>query len=84
MATEKKTPRRKFIFIGVIPGIFGYGISVVGESKEDCMKALKKCYAEWKKGYPDSSTNFKGSFEDWGGRVDKIELGKGYFDDFGS
>jgi hypothetical protein len=76
--------KKKTIFIGVIPGIFGYGISVAGESKEDCMKALKKCYAEWKKGYPNEDTNFKGSFEDWGGRVEEIELGKGYFDDFGS
>lgn len=79
MANKKKT-----IWIGVIPGIFGYGISVAEESKEACMKALKKCYQEWKEDYPDPTTNFKTSFENWGGRIEEIELGKGYYDNFGS
>ena len=75
--------KKRTIFIGVIPGIFGYGINVVEESEEACMKALRREYKEWKKGYPDPTTNFNTSFENWGGRVTEVELGKGYFDDFG-
>ena len=77
------TKKKKTIWVGVIPGIFGYGISVAAESEKDCMKALRSCYLDWKKSYPDPTTNFKKSFEYWGGRVNQIELGKGYFDDFG-
>ena len=75
---------KKTIWVGIIPGIFGYGISVVDESEAKCLTALRREYKEWKKSYVDSSTNFKTSFENWGGSVEEIELGKGYFDDFKS
>ena len=41
-----KTNKKKTVFIGVIPDIFGYGISVVEETQDACMKALKKAYKE--------------------------------------
>jgi ribosomal protein S5 len=75
--------KKRTVWVGVIPGIFGYGISVAEESEEACMKALNRAYREWKKGYPDPTTNFKTSFEYWGGRVTEVELGKNYFDNFG-
>ena len=78
MAKKKQT-----IWIGIIPDIFGYGISVAGNSEAECMTALRASYKKWKKGYPDPSTNFKTSFENWGGRVSEVELGKSYFDNFG-
>jgi len=75
--------KKKTIWIGVIPDIFGYGISVAEESEEACMKALKRAYREWKTGcYGNQATNFKDSFENWGGRVKEVELGKKYFDNF--
>lgn len=77
-----KKPKQT-IWIGVIPDIFGYGISVAGNSKAECLDALKKSYKKWKEGYPNEDTNFKKSYEDFGGRVDEIELGKAYFDNFG-
>jgi predicted RNase H-like HicB family nuclease len=78
MAKKKQT-----IWVGIIPDIFGYGMSVLGNTEAECMKALKDGYKEWKKGYPDPSTNFKTSFENWGGFVREIELNKTYFDNFG-
>ena len=72
----------KTVWIGMIPGIFGYGLSAVGDTKKECMDALKKGYDEFKKGYPDPTTNFKKSYEYWGGYCKKVEMGKAYYDDF--
>lgn len=72
------------IYIGVIPAIFGYGISVASDSKEGAMTALRSAYDGWKEARPDSDTNFDSSFESWGGSVIKVELGKAYHDDFNS
>jgi len=72
----------KTVWIGIIPEIFGYGISVVELSEESCYKALKKEYREWKKLQPDSSTNFDDSFEYYGGSVKEVQLGKCYYEDF--
>ena len=73
---------RKHIYIGVIPAIFGYGINVASDTQEGAMVALRKAYDEWKVARPNPDTNFEKSFEDWGGRVEKVELGKAYNDDF--
>jgi len=84
----------KTIWVGIIPDIFGYGISVAEESEEKCLKALKKIYRDWVKGEPDTygimrhengkaMTRFEKAMEHWGGRVEEIELGKCYYDNFG-
>lgn len=74
----------KTIFIGVIPGIFGYGISVASDTREGAMDAMHEAYDDWKKVRPNPDTNFETSFEEWGGRIEEVVLGKTYYDDFGS
>ena len=64
---------RKEVFFGRIPGIFGYDISAVGTSEKDVMSKLKKTYDEFKEGRPDKNTNFKKSFEYYGGNITKFE-----------
>jgi hypothetical protein len=76
--------KAKTIWMGIIPGIFGYGISVASETEAGAMKALRKAYAEWKVARPNQETNFKSSFEQWGGHVFEVELNKSYFDSFNS
>jgi hypothetical protein len=78
--------RKSYIWMATIPDIFGYGLIVVDKSEELALKALKKEYYAWKKtnrkaGYYSDST-FNSSWEDWGGRTEKIELGKAYNDGF--
>jgi hypothetical protein len=72
------------IWLGIIPGIFGYGISVAETSKAKAMTALRKAYDEYKEANPNPNTDFETSFEYWGGSVSKIELGRSYFDGFKS
>ena len=74
----------KHIYIGIIPGIFGYGISVASKTQDGAFRALRKAYAGWKEVYPDNTTSFVDSFEYYGGRVEKVELDKAYHDDFNS
>jgi hypothetical protein len=73
----------KYIWIGIIPDIFGYGITVASMTEEGAMKALRKAYREWKVHRPNPETNFKLAMENWGGRIEKIELDKTYSDNFG-
>ena len=68
----------KKIWFGEIPEIFGYGISCLGNSKKDVMDCLRKSYNEWKKNLPDPETNFSNSFDQYGGYVIQIEIGKAY------
>jgi hypothetical protein len=75
------------IWIGVIPGIFGYGISVASETKEGAMKALKKSWksfldATTRQGFGQPAT-FKEHFESFGGHVTEVELDRAYYDNFG-
>ncbi len=70
----------KKIWFGNIPEVFGYGISCLGNSKKEVMDTMKKEYAEWKKQRPDPETNFNKSFEYFGGYVEEIEIGKGYYE----
>lgn len=84
----------KTIWIGIIPGIFGYGISVAEDSEEKCMKALERGYQAWLDGsesddyeeqfHEDGTemTRFEKALEHWGGSVDEVALGKIYNDDF--
>jgi hypothetical protein len=89
-----KATKKKTIWIGIIPDIFGYGISVAAETETDCEKALKKTYRNWSKGRSDDYgdmrdengrklTRFEKAMENWGGRITEVELGKTYFDNFG-
>lgn len=88
-----KQLKKKTIWIGVIPSIFGYGMSVAAESEEECLKALKKDYRDWSKGRSDDYgdmrdengkklTRFEKAMENWGGRIEEVELGKVYWDNF--
>lgn len=77
--------KKKELWIGQIPDIFGYGMSVVSESKAGAMKALRLKYAEWKRNLgpmADPTTNFKKSFEYFGGYVGKVDLDRVYHDGF--
>jgi predicted RNase H-like HicB family nuclease len=88
--------KKRTIWMGTIPEIFGYGLSVVGETREECEAALKKGYREWTKNSAYSSddygdmrdkngkklTRFEKAMEYWGGSVFQVELGKIYYDDF--
>ncbi len=66
------------IWFGNIPDIFGYGISCLGNSKKEVMETMKKKYEKLKKHSPDEDTNFRTSFDYYGGSVYQVELGKGY------
>jgi predicted RNase H-like HicB family nuclease len=79
MQNNTKTERSK-IWFGEIPDIFGYGISALGNSKKEVMDTLRKGYDEWKKSCPDEETNFRDSFENYGGYVRLVEIGKAYSD----
>lgn len=79
----KKKEQIAPIYIGVIPGIFGYGIAAWHPTEDGCRKALKAKFYDWKRQQPSPST-FESAFERWGGRIELIEAGKAYYDDFGS
>jgi hypothetical protein len=44
------------------------------------MDTLRKGYDKWKKHRPDEETNFRDSFENYGGNVRLVRLGKAYSD----
>jgi hypothetical protein len=72
------------VWVGIIPEIFGYGINAIGHTKADVMKVLRQSYDEWKISRPDPTTNFKDSYQRFGGHVFKVEVGKAYHDNFNS
>lgn len=82
MATKRTT--KPTLWVGIIPGIFGYGINALGRTKAETEAALRKAYAQHKKAQPDSSTDFETSFQYWGGCVFKVKVGHAYFDGFRS
>jgi len=71
------------MWIGIIPGAFGYGITVLECTKDEARKSLKKFYYAWKR-----SNNFNLTYAQamdyFGGRIFEVETGKQYYDDFGS
>lgn len=90
-----KNNKKRTVWVGIIPSIFGYGLSVVGETEKECEAALKKAYREWSKGTCDDYgdrrdengkklTRFEKAMENWGGRINEVELGKIYWDNFGN
>ena len=70
------------VWVGQIPGIFGYGITVAECTETDCKKALKKHYLACKKSWGFDKT-FTEAMDYFGGTVQKIEMGKLYYDGFG-
>ena len=80
--TAKRTTKPARIWVGIIPGIFGYGINVASKTEAEAMSALRSAYADWKKSRPDASTDFETSFQYWGGYVTEVELNTDYFDGF--
>jgi hypothetical protein len=66
--------KKKNVFVGIIPDIFGYGLSVVSGSKAGAMKALRAAYESVKNARPDPTTTFETSFEYFGGYVSKVKF----------
>lgn len=76
----------KTVWFAHIPGIFGYGICVVSDSKEGAMKVLRKKHSEWvgKAGSPHEYVNdFDQALEHFAGGVWEVELDRAYYDNFG-
>jgi len=84
MTTTKQTTKPTTLWVGIIPGIFGYGINALGRTKAETMTALRKSYDKWKKAQPDPLTDFETSFQYWGGSLSRIKIGKAYHDGFRS
>ena len=94
MTTKVKSKNSpKTVWIGTVDGIFGYGMAVVGESREECYKALKKEYNSCAKGtyddYPieydengKKMTRFEKAMENWGMCISEVRIGKVYDDGF--
>jgi len=80
MEKQKKESRK--IWVGEINGIFGAGLTSVGNTKEEVMDSLKEGYAHFKKMYPDKKTKFETSFEYYGGHISEVEFGKWYLGGF--
>ena len=78
----KAKPTTPEVWIGQIPGIFGYGIVVAESSEAECKKALKKHYLACKKSWGYDKT-FTDAMDYFGGMVDKIKMGAMYYDNFG-
>jgi hypothetical protein len=73
-----------YIWIGVIPDIFGYGISVASYTREGAINALRKRWKEWMatSSFPKTDT-FTEHFERFGGHVTKVSVDKAYYENFG-
>jgi len=79
---KAKSSKSSEVWIGQIPGIFGYGIMVAESSEAECKKALKKHYLACKKSWGYDKT-FTDAMDYFGGMVDKIKMGAMYYDNFG-
>jgi hypothetical protein len=77
--TKKLKPTK--LWVGHIPGIYGYGVMVVEFSEDQARKSLKRAFAQAKK-YNDGQMSFANAFDHWGGRIFEIETGRYYGDDF--
>tara|TARA_R100000700_G_C3123695_1_gene111658 strand:+ start:243 stop:488 length:246 start_codon:yes stop_codon:yes gene_type:complete len=76
--------KQKHIWLGTIPEIGGYGISVISETKEGAEKTLKKTFYEMRRDwwYGQEYYTYKGAFEYFSGRIVKIYFDKSYDDSF--
>lgn len=73
----------KTIWIGTIPGIFGYGISVAEETEEKCIKALQtaytKCVEEGDQQFHASDNEYKNQFYEDGTEMTRFEKAFDYW-----
>jgi hypothetical protein len=70
------------IWYGCIPGIFGYGVSAIGETESEVRRELIRGFTQMRINY-GSSTPFNKAFEDWGGIIKQVESGKSYYEGLG-
>tara|TARA_B100001939_G_scaffold252248_1_gene219148 strand:- start:1698 stop:1946 length:249 start_codon:yes stop_codon:yes gene_type:complete len=73
----------KTIYVGQIPEINkGYGISVFANTKNNCIKKLKKAFYEIRKNRKYSNLDefytFKGALDYFGGSVFQVDFDKTY------
>tara|TARA_R100001463_G_scaffold15959_1_gene41452 strand:- start:2267 stop:2512 length:246 start_codon:yes stop_codon:yes gene_type:complete len=78
--------RKDFIWVGRMPGVCGYGISVIGKTKADARRSLEKSYNKWRNDYgfhfmKDINTYNK-AMDYFGGWIEKKYFDFGYYDDF--
>lgn len=76
---KKLKPQK--LWVGHIPGIYGYGVMVIDLTEDEARKSLKRAFALAKK-YNDGQAGYKEAFDHWGGRIFEVETGKHYGDDF--
>ncbi|MAT12936.1 MAG: hypothetical protein CMM02_18225 [Rhodopirellula sp.] len=74
----------KYIWVAEIEEIFnGYGIIATGRTKKEAEDALWEIYKTRSPGWNNMKTHhhktLKELEEEWGVRVSKYEIGKGYF-----
>jgi hypothetical protein len=77
--TKKLKPTK--LWVGHIPGIYGYGVMVIEFTEDQARKSLKKAFAQAKK-YNEGEMSYANAFDHWGGRIFEVETGKHYGDDF--
>jgi len=70
------------IWCGMIPGIYGYGIMVFETSEELARKSLKKHFYVAKKSW-NGEFSFPKAMDYFGGRIQKVEMDKPYYDNVG-
>jgi hypothetical protein len=76
---KPKTKCTDGLWCGMIPEIYGYGIMVFECTEEQARKSLKKHFLVFKKA-ANGELTFNRAMEYFGGRIQKVELGKMYYD----
>lgn len=90
MATTKKISKVKKpvktpkLFYGQMPGLCGYGISVIGFDKDEVRRVMVKNFSDMKKawsfGHEDWAKSFDRAMEYFGGTIEGVEPNKAYSD----
>jgi hypothetical protein len=77
------------VWIGSIPGIYGYGMIVAGKDRATCERSLRAKMQEWldrsgiSGGAPRHLTDLAEALEYFGGAIREVEAGWVYNDNFG-
>ena len=76
--------KNNYVWYGTIPCIASYGICVISETKEGAEKTLKKAFYQIRRDwwYGQEYYTYKGAFEYFGGKIEKIDFNKAYDDNF--
>jgi hypothetical protein len=81
-----KDAKQKELYMAMMPAVFGYGIAVLSDSKEEAMKICRKEFNEYRVARGNKRTrsmkDFLEQFEYWGGHCARIEINKAYNDNF--